>query len=116
VKKVFNVKQTKAIDLLAKGDMKNQEIASELRVTPSTVSKWKQMPGFMEEVIVRSKKLLKESLPNVYKALTSRSELGSDRHIKIYLDHLEKLEEIKAGRTSVTFTWQSPTTTEAKDE
>lgn len=101
-------KQLKCIELLAKGEMTQKDIAAELKLNPSTISKWKLDHKFMEAVVDRAKELLKESVPQVYKALTDKSKAGHDRHIKILLDHMEKLEEVRAQRGSITFTWDVP--------
>lgn len=99
-------KQLKAIELLAIGDMTQVEISSELRINPVTLTRWRRKPLFMHAVVARSRQLLKQSLPEVYSKLADKSKDGSHRHIKILLDHMEKLEEVKAGETSLTFTWK----------
>ena len=105
-------KKAKCIELLALGVLKQTEIAKELGVADSTICRWKKDPEFMEHVISRARCVLKESLPEVYKALRAGSKSGNDRHIKLLLDHLEKLEETKAGISTVSFTWKGPTITE----
>jgi len=106
--KVLTSKMHKAIELLAKGEYKQCDIATEIGVAPNTLSKWKKDRLFAETVVSRSRALLKESLPEVYSALTKKSKLGKDRHIKIFLDHLERLEEVKASQHNITFTWMPP--------
>lgn len=113
----FSGKQAKCIEYLAVGEMAQVDIAKEIKVNPSTISKWKKDQAFMEAVLERSRVLLKESLPQVYRSLGTHAKAGNDRHIKIYLDHLEKLEDIRAGKASITFTWLPPTDTkETTDE
>lgn len=110
--KMFSPKQLKCIELLALGELSNAKIANIVGINASTVCLWKlNREGFMEAVVARSRELLREELPEVYKALKSRSKKGNHNHIKIYLDHVEKLEEIRAGKTSITFTWEPPTPT-----
>lgn len=98
----------KAIELLARARYSDVDICAELRINPITLQRWQQKPLFMHAVIMRSRKLLKQNLPEVYGKLTEKSIEGSSRHIKILLDHMEKLEEAKAGQTSITFTWRKP--------
>lgn len=105
MKKSFTAKQAKAIDLIATGEITDHNIAQELSVQPATISRWRRLDGFMEEVIRRARKKLKHDMPEVYKALSKRSKAGESRHIKIYLEHIEKLEQIKASQANITFTW-----------
>lgn len=107
-KKKWTAKQTKAIELLALGEKNHEQIAKELDCNPSTISTWKRLPGFMDLVIGRAREVLKQSIPEVYKVLSKESRDGNEKHIKIFLDHLEKLEQFRANRASITFTWQSP--------
>lgn len=108
----FTARQRKGIELMALGTMTQVAIAQELGVAEATVSKWKRKKkGFMDAVLIRARELLKQNIPEVYKALADKSKEGKDRHIKILLDHLEKLEEVKASRANITFTWQLPTVT-----
>lgn len=109
-------KKAKCIELLAVGQMTQAQIADQLRVNAKTICKWKSLPGFMDEVISRAQQLLKQDVPEVYSALSNHSKGGNDRHIKIFLEHIEKLETIRAGRASITFTWEPPTNTGESDE
>ena len=104
----METKRIQAIELLAIGGKTQVEIAEIIGTTPQTISGWKRSKEFMELVVKRSRELLKENLPDVYKSLTDKSKQGNDRHIKIYLDHIEKLEEVKSKETKITFTWQPP--------
>ena len=45
----LNVKQAQAVQLIAQG-MKRQLIATQLGVDPGTLSRWRQMPSFQEEL------------------------------------------------------------------
>jgi hypothetical protein len=104
---ILTVKQLKTIELLAIGEMTNVQIAAAVPVNVNTISKWKREPAFMEAVVLRSRELLKENLPEIYLSLTKKSKQGNDRHIKIFLDHIEKLEAAKSTQTSITFTWKT---------
>lgn len=101
-------KQALAIDLLAHGGYTVEKVAFEIDVAASTVHRWRQMPEFNEAVIARARQLLRDRLPEVYTALVDEAAQGHHQHIKILLDHVEKLEE-KAHATeerSITFTWR----------
>lgn len=112
----FTVKQQKCIELLALGEMTQAAIAEQIKICPPTISKWKQSQSFMEAVIDRSRELLRESLPAVYNRLAKNSKLGSERHVKIFLDHLEKLEAIKSSKGSISITWNPPTPTKETED
>lgn len=105
-------KQLKTIELLATGSKTCKEIAELVGIHPNTITKWRRIPEFAEAVVCRSRELLKESLPEVYSALTNKSKKGNDRHIKIFLEHLEKLEEARSTQASITFTWKGSNTNE----
>ncbi len=105
-KKSFSGKKLKVIELLALGEMTQAAISKEVGCQPACITKYKKDPKFMEAVVNRSRQLLKDNLPEIYKALTDKSKEGKDRHIKIFLEHLEKLEEAKAGQSTITFTWK----------
>lgn len=107
----FSGKQLKCIELMALGTMTQIDIARDCRCNTNTITKWKRNPEFMALVVDRARALLKESVPDIYKALSDKSKTGSDKHIKIFLDHLEKLEEAKAGVSAISFTWKGPTDT-----
>jgi len=106
--KYFTPKQLKAIHLLAEGGHTHVAIASACGINSNTVNRWKKDPKFMHAVVMQSRKLLKEDLPEVYKSLGNESKGGSAQHIKILLDHLESLEQAKSNQASITFTWKGP--------
>lgn len=108
-RKPFSVKQLKAIELIGMGMYTTAEISKLVGTADNTIRKWKLLEGFMEEVLESAKKHLKSQVPEVYEALSKKSKKGHDRHIKIFLDHLEKLEGIRASRANITFTWEAPT-------
>lgn len=107
VKDVLTLKQMKAIELLAAGRISKDQVCVECKMNRSTLTRWQRKPFFMHAVVARSRALLKQSLPAVYDKLADKSKDGSHHHIKILLDHMEKLEDAKAGQTSITFTWKN---------
>lgn len=108
--KNLSKKQLEAIELLAIGGLTAKNVWSSLDIPESTFFRWRKLPEFNDEVIRRSRELLKEHLPDIYKTLTDNSAQGSHQHIKLVLDHLEKLEEMrwKAKQGEITFTWRAP--------
>lgn len=112
MKKSFTSKQAKAIELIATGELTDTEISIQIGVNKNTITRWRRLDGFMEEVIRRARKKLKEDMPEVYRSLSNHSKAGNSRHIRIYLEHLEKLEQIKASRANITFSWLPQTEVE----
>lgn len=104
-KKNWSAKQIKAIELLAIAEQNHDDICISVGINKTTLTRWKRKPGFMEEVLRRARKKLKEDVPEVYRALSNHSKAGNSKHINIYLNHLEKLEQIRASRANLTFTW-----------
>jgi hypothetical protein len=90
------------------GGRTNVSIANEIGINPKSITRWKKDPKFMHAVVMRSRALLKEDLPEVYKQLSNNSKEGSAQHIKILLDHLESLEKAKSSEATITFTWKKP--------
>ncbi len=101
-------RKTKAIELLAHGGMNYQDVAKECNVTEVTLRRWRKDPDFADKVLSRSRDLLKENLPDIYSVLFEEAKQGSHQHIKLVLDHLEFLEELRANVESaqITFTWE----------
>jgi len=111
-RKVFNKRQLLAIELMARGNYKHlKEITKEVGCSEKTIYKWRNDPLFMAAVVDRSREIIKESLPSVYKVLSKEAGKGTHQHIKILLEHLERLEEqkTKALEGMITFTWKKPT-------
>lgn len=116
--KPWSRKQLKAIELIAQAtDMSCDDMAREVGISSRTLRTWKLNPDFINAIISRSRELVREALPEIYKSLSNNAKKGEPQHIKIVLDHLEKLEQMreKANEGSITFTWRMPTT-EGEDE
>jgi hypothetical protein len=64
----------------------------------------------MEAVINQARQNLKARLPMVLERLADEAEQGHHQHIKIMLDHLDKLEERQqqAEMGTISFTWRVP--------
>ena len=102
----FSTQQLEAIESLAAGKSCG-EAAEQAQVTPTTVSRWRRDREFNEEVSRRAKEILRDRLPKLYDIAADKAEEGSPAHLKIILDHLDKLEEI-ANRNqdyNISFTW-----------
>jgi hypothetical protein len=98
----------KAIELLAAGGMTINEIQKATPVSKDTFWKWRKDPLFMEAVLKRSREILRDNLPSIYRTLAEKATDGDPRHISILLDHLEKLDksadQYKGG--SITVQWK----------
>jgi len=101
--------QLKAIELLAKGDMNMVQICQELDIHRTTLYSWRKKSQFVEAVIVRARQLIRVNLPEVYNALTEQAKDGNIAGIKLVLEHLERLEELKteAAESELSFTWDT---------
>lgn len=114
----FSVKQLKAIEILARGGNKQlKDIAVEIGISERQLLNWRTDPNFMSAVVSRSRDIIREELPDVYCVLTHQAKGGNPAHIKILLDHLENLEEMKAkaNEGQITFTWHTPTNEDNSD-
>lgn len=104
---MFEAKQLQAIELYAQG-RKGQEIAVEIEIRPETLSRWRQDPAFLEAIYTRSRELLKDALPNIYKVLVAKAMEGSYAHAKLILEHLDNVEKnaIISRDQTITFAWK----------
>lgn len=105
---LFSGKQGKAIELLAGGGMTQEDICDELGICRNTMWEWKKNPEFMNAVVNRARDLLKHSLPTIYKTLAEKAAEGNHRHIKILMDHMDRLEEMTEQYTGgeITVKWK----------
>lgn len=106
---MFSPRKQKAVDMLALGVHTYTEVAAECNVTQVTLRRWRAQPDFAEAVLEASRQLLKDRLPSIYNVLSDNAMTGSHQHIKLVLEHLHKLEELRqvAEEGSVTFTWRN---------
>ena len=63
-----------------------RELAKLLNVNEMTISRWKKLPGFQEEVTAVARTFLVVDLPEIYAALRKEAKAGSLPHIKVVLD------------------------------
>jgi len=109
----FPPRKQKAIEMLALGTHTYTEIAAECNITQKTLRRWRADKDFAEATLERSRQIMKDKLPSIYNVLTENAQTGSYQHIKLVLEHLQRLEELKhvAEEGSVSFTWRkSPAT------
>lgn len=102
----FDEKQLLAIDLLAQG-YNNTETAEEIKVSVSTISRWKNNSAFLNAIVNKARELLKLELPAIYRSASKNAIKGSAQHTKILLDHLDNLEKqaVDLSGKTITFTW-----------
>lgn len=96
-----------AIELIARGDMNLNDICEKLDVSRDCLWRWRKEPDFQEAVIHRARELVRDALPGVYKALREKATEGNWRHIKMLLEHIERLEELKTTKGKIEFTWKN---------
>ena len=110
MKKIFNEKQIKAIELLAEGGRKYMEIAENVGVSVDALRDWRKDPEFQAAVRDRCRDLLRETEPFLYRAaLAEVSKSGSHQHIKLLLERLARLEDLASGvghAHDIMFTWR----------
>lgn len=102
----FDEKQLIAIDLLAEGYNCTQ-VAEQIGMSVSAVTRWRQNPQFLQAVVDKARDRLRAELPGLYKTAANKAVLGSDRHLKIILDHLDNIDKRVSEDSSknITFTW-----------
>lgn len=102
----FDEKQIIAIDLLAQG-YNCTKTAELIGMSLSAVTRWRQNPQFLQAVVDKARDYLRAELPGLYKTASSKAVLGSDRHLKIILDHLDNIDKRASEDSSknITFTW-----------
>lgn len=106
---VWSAKQNEAIELLATGKFKQVQVADMIGVDQSLISVWKRDPDFIESIIKRSRQLLRDNLPDIYAVTNKEASTGSYQHIKILLEHIEKLERLNDSNDKViTLKWAEP--------
>ena len=104
----FSPKQLEAIELFATGEHTCSAIAAKIEVTPGTISSWRKNPQFIDAIIDAARGILKEAIPSLYK-LGLKSALDGDLgYFKTIIEHIDKLEEHRALKSSrtITFTWE----------
>lgn len=106
--KKWSPAQLAAIELFAAGAHKCQEVAKEVGVNPTTISNWRKNYQFIDAILVRAREMLRERLPDLYNSGVNEACKGSSAHLKIILDHIEKLENIRSEVADhmITFKWE----------
>ena len=105
----WDARQVKAIELLATGTHTLTDVSKMCPVNKDTLWKWRKNPQFRDAIIVRARELLRDELPDVYKALVKKAKGGNVQHIKVLLEHLERLESNGGGAMEgqISFAWKS---------
>lgn len=101
-------KKLEAIECLAAG-MPLGETARKVGITEKTLRLWRKQPEFAEMVLDKSRALIKENLPDIYSVLTREAKKGSHQHLRLLIEHIEKLEEMRntAELGHISFTWKA---------
>lgn len=101
-------KKLEAIELLASGNMSYAQVAETVGVTQKTLRLWRKEPEFGQAVLDKSRDLIKENLPDIYSVLIREAKKGSHQHLRLLIEHLERLEELRntAEMGHISFTWK----------
>ena len=101
-------KRLEAIELLAIGGMNYGDICRELKIAESTLRVWRNEREFADMVVARARELIKEDLPDMYKAARKYAKEGNHSFFKILIEHVDRLEELSHGarEKSISFTWK----------
>ena len=77
-------------------------LADDMGVNWRTLTRWKKLPGWMEEVNRIARAGLERGLPDVYGALLREAAKGSIHHIRTVLELVGELgPEVQDGRTQI---------------
>lgn len=71
---------------LRKNDQK--DFAREIQVTPQTLSEWKKLPGFTDELTRRIRENAKNDAADVIQALGKRAKSGDPTAIKLWMQYV----------------------------
>ena len=75
---MLKTKQKKCLEMLIKGDMKQSEIARQLKITPQTISNWKKDEEFADELKKGLKLSIQSLAPKAIKTMGDLLESDSD--------------------------------------
>ena len=101
-------KKLDAIELLAIGGKNYGDICKELKIAETTLRAWRNDREFTDMVISRARDLIKEDLPDMYKAARKYAKEGNHSFFKILIEHVDRLEELSHNtrEKSISFTWK----------
>lgn len=108
-KKEFSCKQLRAIELLAAAEHNQGRICEIINVSRPTLQKWRRQRSFVDAVIERSRELIREHLPQLYKSAVENALDGKHSYFKTLLEHVDRIEALAKSNTerSITFTWNT---------
>lgn len=92
-------KQKRVIELLFEGNLDQIEISEQLGIHPTTISRWKRNPDFVEAMRVFTESVIAKSTPKamstMVKLLDARSELVRYNAAKDLLDRAGFMPTVK---------------------
>jgi len=65
---------------------KQEMLANDLSVSDKTLTRWKRLPGFMDEVRAISRGYLKNDLPEIYGAISREAQRGNYQMARLALE------------------------------
>lgn len=76
-------------------------MAGDIGVHESTLSDWKNLPGFRDAVNVIARELVKDDIPDVMAAVRREAKKGSIQHVNIVLAMAGMAADVQAANSPV---------------
>ena len=100
-------KIAKTIELLSTGKYSHVQVVKLAGISSKALYNYLKDPIFLDQVIQRSRDILRSAIPDLYKVAKDKSTEGSAQHLKVLLDHIDRLEERQqTSMLNITFTWK----------
>lgn len=72
--------------------IKQEKLADELGVSDKTLTRWKKLPGFMDEVRAIARMYLKDDLAEIYGAISREAQKGNYQMARLALELVGDLQ------------------------
>jgi hypothetical protein len=79
--------------------------AREIGVDEGTLSDWKRLPGFMDDVTARARKQMQDAMSDVYGALVKAASKGDVQAIKLFFEMAGEYTPKQEFKGNVGLTW-----------
>lgn len=99
----------RAIEMLSEGLKTQGAIAKEIGVSERSINNWLNEPDFAEQVIARSRRVVRRWLPVLYRVLVKQAVSGEAWAARLMLEHIERLENAESKQTATSYVvrWDS---------
>lgn len=98
--------RAQAIELLAEGAKNHAQVAREVKVTDRALRFWLTEREFIDAVFARSRQMLRNYVPVVYRVLTAHAIKGEPWAVRLMLEHIEALEALSRNTLEGAFVVQ----------